>query len=72
MKWVCGMLQFNVQNLLDRAGKTRYWLVKQMNSDYATINRICDNHGKSVRFDTLEKLMQIFDCPVSDILVEKE
>jgi len=24
------MLQFDVQSLLDREGKTRYWLVKQM------------------------------------------
>lgn len=37
------MLQFNVQSLLDREGKTRYWLVKQMGTDYATVNKICDN-----------------------------
>ena len=56
------MLQFNVQSLLDREGKTRYWLVKQMGTDYATVNKICDNASKSVRIDTLERLMKARDC----------
>ena len=43
------MLQFNVQALLDKKDKTRYWLVKQMGTDYATVNKICDNASKSVR-----------------------
>ena len=47
------MLQFNVQSLLDREGKTRYWLVKQMGTDYATVNKICDTASKSVRIDTV-------------------
>ena len=56
------MLQFNVQALLDKKDKTRYWLVKQMGTDYATVNKICDNASKSVRIDTLERLMKALDC----------
>ena len=55
------MLQFNVQALLDKKDKTRYWLVKQMGTDYATVNKICDNASKSVRIDTLERLMKALD-----------
>ena len=64
------MLQFNVQSLLDREGKTRYWLVKQMGTDYATVNKICDNASKSVRIDTLERLMKALDCEVQDLFTE--
>ena len=39
------MLRFNVQCLLEQRGKTRYWLVKQMHTDYATLNKICDNEA---------------------------
>ena len=63
------MLQFNVQSLLDREGKTRYWLVKQ--TDYATVNKICDNASKSVRIDTLERLMKALDCEVQDLFTEE-
>ena len=64
------MLQFNVQSLLDREGKT-YWLVKQMGTDYATVNKICDNASKSVRIDTLERLMKALDCEVQDLFTEE-
>ena len=65
------MLQFDVQSLLDREGKTRYWLVKQMGTDYATVNKICDNASNSVRIDTLERLMKALDCEVQDLFTEE-
>ena len=65
------MLQFNVQALLDKKDKTRYWLVKQMGTDYATVNKICDNASKSVRIDTLERLMKALDCEVQDLFTEE-
>ena len=65
------MLQFDVQSLLAREGKTRYWLVIQMGTDYATVNKICDNASKSVRIDTLERLMKALDCEVQDLFTEE-
>ncbi|WP_282146810.1 helix-turn-helix transcriptional regulator [Ruthenibacterium lactatiformans] len=59
------------KSLLDREGKTRYWLVKQMGTDYATVNKICDNASKSVRIDTLERLMKALDCEVQDLFTEE-
>ena len=56
---------------LDQEGKTRYWLVKQMGTDYATVNKICDNASKSVRIDTLERLMKALDCEVQDLFTEE-
>ena len=65
------MLQFNVQALLDKKDKTRYWLGKQMGTDYATVHQICDNASKSVRIDTLERLMKALDCEVQDLFTEE-
>lgn len=61
------LLRFNIQALLDREGKTRYWLVKQMETDYATVNKICDNISKAVRLDILNRLMQALGCEVQDL-----
>ena len=55
----------------DKKDKTRYWLVKQMGTDYATVNKICDNASKSVRIDTLERLMKALDCEVQDLFTEE-
>jgi len=66
------MLSFNVQYLLEKHGRTRYWLVKQMGTDYATVNKICDNMSKSIRLDTIEKLMKAFDCNIEDIFIDNK
>ena len=38
---------------------------------YATVNKICDNASKSVRIDTLERLMKALDCEVQDLFTEE-
>ena len=43
----------------------------QMGTDYATVNKICDNASKSVRIDTLERLMKALDCEVQDLFTEE-
>lgn len=65
------MLRFNVQTLLDEQNKTRYWLVKRMNTDYATVNKICDNESKAIRLGTMERLMKALDCKLEDLFVEE-
>lgn len=66
------MLRFKVQRLLEQRGKTRYWLVKQMHTDYATLNKICDNESKSIRLDTLERLTKALGCTVQDLFINEE
>ena len=61
----------NFQALLDKKDKTRDWLVKQMGTDYATVNKICDNASKAVRIDPLERLMKALDCEVQDLFTEE-
>ena len=57
----------NVQKLLDSKGKTRYWLVKEMQTTYKTVNKICDNTLTGLQLETIEKLCEILECQPNDL-----
>lgn len=61
------MMKMNVQKLLDQKGKTRYWLVKEMQTTYKTVNKICDNTLTGLQLDTIEKLCNILECTPDDL-----
>lgn len=61
------MINMNVQQLLDDKNRTRYWLVKQMQTTYKTVNKICDNTLTGLQLETIEKLCQIFECTPNDL-----
>ncbi len=63
------MLKMNVQNLLDERGKTRYWLVKEMQTTYKTVNKLCDNTLTGLQLDTIEKLCKILECTPNDLFI---
>lgn len=59
----------NVQNLLKEKGKTRYWLVKEMQTTYKTVNKLCDNTLTGLQLETIEKLCEILDCTPNDLFI---
>lgn len=61
------MINMNVQQLLDDKNRTRYWLVKQMQTTYKTVNKICDNTLTGLQLETIEKLCQILECTPNDL-----
>jgi len=63
------MIKLNVQELLTKQNKTRYWLVKNLESNYETINRICDNHAIGIQLETIEKLCKILNCTPNDLFI---
>lgn len=63
------MIKMNVQELLDKKHKTRYWLVKQMQTTYKTVNKICDNTLTGLQLETIEKLCVILECNPNDLFV---
>ncbi|MBQ2903654.1 MAG: helix-turn-helix transcriptional regulator [Clostridia bacterium] len=66
------MIKTNVQKLLNERGKTRYWLVKQMQTTYKTVNKLCDNTLTGIQLETIEKLCNLLDCTPGDLFtVEK-
>lgn len=66
------MIKMNVQNLLNKKGKTRYWLVKEMQTTYKTVNKLCDNTLTGLQLETIEKLCEILDCTPDDLFILDE
>ena len=62
----------SVQNLLDEKGKTRYWLVKEMQTTYKTVNKLCDNTLTGLQLETIEKLCTVFQCAPDDLFIIEE
>lgn len=66
------MIQVNVKELLKKQKKTKYWFVKQMEGGYQSLTRMMENQTTGIRFDTLEKMCNIFNCEIGDIIVRKK
>lgn len=66
------MIQINVKELLKKHKKTKYWFVKQMEGGYQSLTRMMENQTTGIRFDTLEKMCDIFNCEIGDIIVRKK
>lgn len=66
---VITMIKMNVQNLLKQKGKTRYWLVKEMQTTYKTVNKLCDNTLTGLQLETIEKLCLILECTPNDLFI---
>lgn len=66
------MIQLQIKELLKKQKKTKYWFVKNMEGGYQALTRLMNNETASIKFETLEKMCDIFDCEISDIVVRKK
>lgn len=67
------MVNFNIENLLKKRGKSKYWLCKNMNITSRNLNRILKGETTSISFKYLEDMCQFLDCEVGELIsVEKE
>lgn len=61
------MVKLNVLNLLEKKQKSKYWLFMQLGMSYQNLNNMLNNKTKSIRYETLEALCQIFECTPNDL-----
>ena len=61
------MIRLRILEILEEQNHTKYWLYKQMDLSYQNFNRIVNNETSSIRFDNLEKLSIILQCPIGDL-----
>ncbi|WP_342758647.1 helix-turn-helix transcriptional regulator [Kineothrix sedimenti] len=61
------MVRLRILQILSEQEHTKYWLYKQMDLSYQNFNRMVTNQTSSIRFDNLDKLSKILDCPVGDL-----
>ena len=43
-----------------------------MEGGYQALTRLMENQTSSIRFDTLEKMCDLFDCEIGEIIVRKK
>lgn len=63
------MTRLAILELLEQHEKTKYWLYKQLGMSYQNFSRMVNNQTKSIRYEIIEALCQIFDCTPNDLFV---
>lgn len=66
------MLTLNVLPLLEKKGKTKYWLYKQLGMSYQNFDRMIHNQTKSIRYENIETLCLLLECTPNDLFLVTE
>ena len=61
------MVRLRVLEILEEQNHSKYWLHKQMNLSYQNFNKMVTNQTSSIRFENLEALSTILNCPIGDL-----
>ncbi|MBQ9960945.1 MAG: helix-turn-helix transcriptional regulator [Firmicutes bacterium] len=61
------MVRLRVLEILAERNLTKYWLYKRIEMSYQNMNRMLNNETTSIRYDTLDKLSTILDCPIGEL-----
>lgn len=61
------MVRLNVLELLQKRGKTKYWLYKQLGMSYQNFNKMVNNETQSIKLERIETLCMILECTPNDL-----
>ena len=61
------MIKLNVIPLLEKKGKTKYWLYKQLGMSYQNFKRMIENETKSIQIERIETLCLLLDCTPNEL-----
>lgn len=61
------MITLDVINLLEKKGKSKYWLYKQIGMSYQNFTKMIRNETKSIRFESIEALCRILECTPNEL-----
>ena len=63
------MIRFNIEALLEKRGKTRYWLAKHSGMSHQNVTKMVRNQAKGVRLETIEIFCQVLECTPNDLFI---
>ena len=66
------MIRLNALELLEKRGKTKYWLYKQLGMSYQNFNKMINNETKSIRHENIETMCLLLECTPNELLVISE
>lgn len=61
------MIKLNVLELLNKKGKTKYWLYKQLGMSYQNFNKMVNNQTQSIRYENIETLCILLECTPNEL-----
>lgn len=61
------MVKLNIVELLEKNGKTKYWLCLQMNITHRNLNRIINGYTSSISFKYIEDFCKYLNCTPGDL-----
>lgn len=61
------IIRLRIKEILEEKGKSNYWLSQQLGMCYRNYHNIVTNKTSAVRFETLERLCEILEVPVSEL-----
>lgn len=69
---VRNMLKLNVLELLEKNGKTKYWLYKQLGMSYQNFSKMVNQETKSIRYENIETICLLLNCTPNDLFTITE
>ena len=63
------MIKLNILNLLEKKGKSKYWLYKQLGMSYQNFNKMVKNETSSIQIARIEILCQLLDCTPNELFI---
>ena len=61
------MIKLNVLSLLEKKGKTKYWLYKQLGMSYQNFNKMINNETLSIKYSYIENICLLLDCTPNEL-----
>lgn len=61
------MIRLRALELLEKKGKTKYWLYKQLGMSYQNFSRMVNNQTKSIQYENIETLCLLLDCTPNEL-----
>lgn len=61
------MVRLRVLDILEEKNLTKYWLWKRLGMSYDNFNHMIKNETNSIRYEILDSLMHILECPIEDL-----
>ena len=61
------MVKLNVLELLQRQGRSKYWLYKQLGMSYQNFNKMVNNETQSIKLERIETLCMLLNCTPNDL-----
>ena len=62
------MIKINIEELLKKRGKTKYWLCQRINITSRNINRIIRGDTTSISFKYIEEFCKYLECTPGELI----